>query len=70
MKSLLTVFILIFSLESFATTFGSFSCGEIVEFVDKEIENLQEKIANRLGYTLKDHRLELFGVPIKRVKND
>ena len=32
MKSLLTVFILIFSLESFATTFGSFSCGQIVEF--------------------------------------
>ena len=32
MKSLLTVIILIFSLESFATTFGSFSCGEIVEF--------------------------------------
>ena len=44
--------------------------GEVIEFIDTEIEVLQEKIANRLGYTLKDHRLELFGVPIKRVKND
>jgi Fur family ferric uptake transcriptional regulator len=44
--------------------------GEVIEFIDTEIEALQEKIANRLGYTLKDHRLELFGVPIKRVKND
>ena len=43
--------------------------GEVIEFIDTEIEALQEKIANRLGYTLKDHRLELFGVPIKRVKN-
>ena len=44
--------------------------GEVIEFIDPEIEALQEKIANRVGYTLKDHRLELFGVPIKRVKND
>ena len=43
--------------------------GEVIEFIDTEIEALQEKIANRLGYTLKDHRLELFGVPIKRVKD-
>ncbi|MEP3346421.1 MAG: Fur family transcriptional regulator [Litoreibacter sp.] len=36
--------------------------GEIIEFVDPEIEALQEKIAKRLGYTLKGHRLELYGV--------
>lgn len=36
--------------------------GEIIEFVDPEIEALQEKIADRLGYRLKGHRLELYGV--------
>ncbi|MGB3148595.1 MAG: Fur family transcriptional regulator [Paracoccaceae bacterium] len=36
--------------------------GEVIEFVDPEIEALQEKIAKRLGYRLKGHRLELFGV--------
>lgn len=36
--------------------------GEVIEFVDPEIEALQEKIAERLGYQLKGHRLELFGV--------
>ena len=36
--------------------------GEVIEFVDPEIEALQEKIAQRLGYDLKGHRLELFGV--------
>ena len=35
--------------------------GEVIEFVDPEIEALQEKIARRLGYDLKGHRLELFG---------
>ncbi len=35
--------------------------GEVIEFVDKEIEKLQEKIAKRLGYKLVDHRLELYG---------
>lgn len=38
--------------------------GEVIEFVDPEIEKLQERIAARLGYRLKDHRLELYGVPI------
>ena len=42
--------------------------GEVIEFVDTEIEKLQEKIAARLGYTLKGHRLELYGVPQKRDK--
>lgn len=39
--------------------------GEVIEFVDPEIEELQERIAARLGYTLKGHKLELYGVPIK-----
>ena len=37
--------------------------GEVVEFIDPEIEALQERIAARLGYRLKGHRLELYGVP-------
>jgi Fur family transcriptional regulator, ferric uptake regulator len=37
--------------------------GKIVEFVDPEIEALQQAIARRLGYRLVDHRLELYGVP-------
>lgn len=40
--------------------------GKVIEFVDPEIEALQEKIAARLGYRLKGHRLELFGVPLKK----
>lgn len=36
--------------------------GEVIEFVDAEIEALQEKIAAKLGYDLKGHRLELYGV--------
>ena len=40
--------------------------GEIVEFVDKDIEMLQEKIANKLGYKLVDHKLELYGSKIKK----
>jgi len=40
--------------------------GEIVEFVDEEIERLQNKIADRLGYRLIDHRLELYCVPKDR----
>jgi Fur family ferric uptake transcriptional regulator len=37
--------------------------GKVVEFVDEEIEALQQAIAKRLGYRLVDHRLELYGVP-------
>ena len=40
--------------------------GEVIEFVDPEIEALQEKIAQKLGYRLKGHRLELYGVPLKK----
>ena len=40
--------------------------GEVIEFVDSEIEALQEKIAAKLGYRLMGHRLELYGVPLKK----
>ncbi|MEM7241385.1 MAG: Fur family transcriptional regulator [Pseudomonadota bacterium] len=36
--------------------------GEVIEFVDKEIEALQEKIAEKLGFELRGHKLELYGV--------
>ncbi len=36
--------------------------GEVIEFIDSEIEKLQEKIAKRLNYKLLGHRLELYGV--------
>jgi Fur family ferric uptake transcriptional regulator len=39
--------------------------GQVIEFIDSEIEALQEAIARRLGYRLVDHRLELYGVPLK-----
>jgi Fur family ferric uptake transcriptional regulator len=39
--------------------------GKVVEFVDEEIEALQEAIARKLGYRLVDHRLELYGMPIE-----
>ena len=39
--------------------------GKVVEFVDEEIEALQEAIARKLGYKLVDHRLELYGVPLE-----
>ncbi|MBI1391362.1 MAG: transcriptional repressor [Alphaproteobacteria bacterium] len=38
--------------------------GEVIEFVNEEIERLQEKIARELGYRLVEHRLELYGVKI------
>ena len=44
--------------------------GQVIEFVDKEIERLQEAIAKRLGYRLIDHRLELYGVKIGRPNPD
>ena len=40
--------------------------GEIVEFVDKYIEILQNKVAQKLGYKLVDHKLELYGSKIKK----
>jgi len=38
--------------------------GRVLEFMDEEIEALQEAIARRLGYRLVDHRLELYGIPL------
>ena len=38
--------------------------GEVIEFVDPEIEALQERIAQKLGYRLMGHRLELYAVPL------
>ena len=40
--------------------------GEIIEFVNKEIEILQNKVAEKLGYKLVDHKLELYGSRIKK----
>ena len=40
--------------------------GEIIEFVNEDIEKLQRKVAEKLGYNLVDHRLELYGSKIKK----
>ena len=39
--------------------------GEIIEFVDDDINQLQKKIAEKFGYTLVDHKLELYGIKKK-----
>ena len=38
--------------------------GEIIEFVDEDIEKLQKKVAEKHGYKLVDHKLELYGVKV------
>ena len=38
--------------------------GRVIEFQDEEIEKLQRRVAEKLGYKLVDHRLELYAVPI------
>lgn len=43
---------------------------KVIEFSNEEIERLQRKIAEHLGYRLVDHRLELFGVPLEGKKPD
>ncbi len=40
--------------------------GDVVEFRDEQLEELQKIIAERLGFRLVDHRMELYGVPLKR----
>ena len=40
--------------------------GEIIEFINEEIEKLQKQVAAKLGYKLVDHRLELYGSKIKK----
>jgi Fur family ferric uptake transcriptional regulator len=42
--------------------------GKVIEFVDPEIEALQKQIAERLGFRLVDHRMELYGVALNRGK--
>ncbi len=44
--------------------------GEIIEFFDEDLEELQDRIAKRLGYRLVDHKLELFAVPLKKSSQD
>ena len=40
--------------------------GRVIEFMDSDIEKLQEKIAQKHGYKLMGHKLELYGVPLKK----
>ena len=40
--------------------------GNVIEFVDEELEQLQKRIAEKLGFRLVDHRMELYGVPLSR----
>ena len=40
--------------------------GKITEFVNEDIEKLQRKVAEKLGYKLVDHRLELYGSKVKK----
>jgi Fur family ferric uptake transcriptional regulator len=42
--------------------------GEVIEFVDRDLEELQRRIAEKLGFRLVDHRLELYGVSAARPK--
>jgi Fur family ferric uptake transcriptional regulator len=44
--------------------------GRVIEFMDSDIEKLQEKIAQKLGYRLMGHKLELYGVPLKKPSLD
>lgn len=44
--------------------------GKVIEFRNEEIEALQERIAAELGFKLVDHRLELYGVPLKKPGNE
>ncbi len=40
--------------------------GRVIEFVDQDLEALQRQIAEKLGFRLVDHRMELYGVPLNR----
>lgn len=44
--------------------------GQVIEFVDPELEQLQRQVAERLGFRLVDHRMELFGVRLEREDSD
>lgn len=43
--------------------------GKVIEFTNEEIERLQAEVAEKLGYRLVDHRLELYGVPLDAKDN-
>jgi Fur family ferric uptake transcriptional regulator len=43
--------------------------GRVIEFVDPELEQLQRRIAERLGFRLVDHRMELYGVALDKTKS-
>ncbi|MCH8861828.1 MAG: transcriptional repressor [Proteobacteria bacterium] len=43
--------------------------GKVLEFQSEEIERLQKRIAEEMGFRLVDHRMELYGVPLDRDKN-
>ena len=40
--------------------------GQVIEFTNEAIEELQREVARKLGYKLVDHRLELYGVPLEK----
>ena len=44
--------------------------GQVIEFQDEQVEDLQEKIARRLGYRLIGHRMELYAVPLDHAEED
>ncbi len=44
--------------------------GKVIEFVNEEIEKLQQRVARELGYKLVDHRLELYGMPLDESEKD
>ncbi|MGD9741158.1 MAG: Fur family transcriptional regulator [Dongiaceae bacterium] len=44
--------------------------GRVIEFRNEDIEKLQRAVAEKLGFRLVDHRLELYGVPLKSAKPD
>jgi Fur family ferric uptake transcriptional regulator len=44
--------------------------GRVIEFQNDQIEELQRMVAEKLGYKLVDHRLELYGVPIDSGRDD
>lgn len=42
--------------------------GRVIEFSNEEIERLQQRVARELGFNLVGHKLELYGVPVKRAR--
>ncbi|MTI17904.1 transcriptional repressor [Rhodobacteraceae bacterium RKSG542] len=44
--------------------------GKVIEFRSEEIEKIQEEVARRLGFKLVDHRLELYGIPLKKDESE